>query len=158
MELEPISLVLRFAFLAILFLFLLWVARSARRDLVRTRSASPSGAYDRTVGPTPGGSRDAWLVVESSTDLEPGTRFDLFGGATLGRSGQAEITFSDRYASGVHARVYPRGERFFIEDMNSTNGTLLDGAPVVGETELAEGAIVAIGDTSFRFETEGRGQ
>ena len=156
MELEPIALVLRFAFLAILLLFLLWIARSAGRDLVRTRAASGSD-YDRTVGPTPGGSRDAWLVVESSTDLEPGTRFDLFGGATLGRSGQAEITFTDRYASGVHARVYPRGERFFIEDMNSTNGTLLDGAPVVGETELAEGAIVAIGDTSFRFETESRG-
>jgi len=154
MELEPISLVLRFAFLAILFLFLLWVARSARRDLVRTRSSS-AVAYDRTVGPTPGGSRDAWLVVESSSDLDPGTRFDLFGGATLGRSGQAEITFSDRYASGIHARVYPRGEKFFIEDMNSTNGTLLDGAPVVGETELAQGAIVAIGDTSFRFETDG---
>lgn len=155
MEFEPISLVLRFAFLAILFLFLFWIARSARRDLVRTRSSSGSD-YDRTVGPTPGGSHDAWLVVEASTDLAPGTRFDLFGGATLGRSGQAEITFTDRYASGIHARVYPRGERFFIEDMNSTNGTLLDGAPVVGETELAEGAIVAIGDTSFRFETEGR--
>ena len=157
MELEPISLVLRFAFLAILFLFLLWIARSGRRDLVRTRTAHGSG-YDRTVGPTPGGSRDAWLVVESSTDLEPGTRFDLFGGATLGRSGQAEITFTDRYASGIHARVYPRGERFYIEDMNSTNGTLLDGAPVVGETELGEGALVAIGDTTFRFETEGSGR
>lgn len=154
MDLEPISLFLRFAFLAILFLFLLWIARSARRDLVRTGTSSAS-AYDRTVGPTPGGSRDAWLVVESSTDLEPGTRFDLFGGATLGRSGEAEITFTDRYASGIHARVYPRGDRFFIEDMNSTNGTLLDGAPVIGETELAEGAIVAIGDTSFRFQLDG---
>lgn len=154
MDLEPISLVLRFAFLAILFLFLLWIARSARRDLVRTGTSAES-AYDRTVAPTPGGSRDAWLVVEASTDLVPGTRFDLFGGATLGRSGEAEITFSDRYASGIHARVFPRGERFFIEDMNSTNGTLLDGAPVIGETELADGATIAVGDTSFRFETDG---
>jgi len=154
-DLEPISLVLRFAFLAILFLFLLWIARSAWRDLVRTGSSSARSDHDRTVGPSPGGSRDAWLVVESGTDLAPGTRFDLFGGATLGRSGDAEITFSDRYASGVHARVYPRGDRFFIEDMNSTNGTLLDGAPVVGSTELAEGATIAIGDTSFRFVMDG---
>jgi pSer/pThr/pTyr-binding forkhead associated (FHA) protein len=154
MDLEPISLFLRFAFLAIFFLFLLWIARSARRDLVRTGSDARSD-YDRTVGPVPGGSRDAWLVVESSSNLAPGTRYDLFGGATLGRSGDAEITFSDRYASGVHARVYPRGDRFFIEDMNSTNGTLLDGAPVVGATELAEGATIAIGDTSFRFVMDG---
>ncbi|MFZ9668981.1 MAG: FHA domain-containing protein [Solirubrobacterales bacterium] len=154
MDLAPISLVLRVAFLAFLFLFLLWIARSARKDLIRTRSSAGPGV-DRTVGPVPGGSRDAWLVVETSSNLEPGTRFDLFGGATLGRSGEAEIAFSDRYASGIHARVYPRGERFFIEDMNSTNGTLLDGAPVIGETELADGALVAIGDTSFRFVSEG---
>jgi len=154
MDLEPISLFLRFAFLAIFFLFLLWIARSARRDLVRTGSSARSD-YDRTVGPMPGGSRDAWLVVESSSNLAPGTRYDLFGGATLGRSGDAEITFSDRYASGIHARVYPSGDRFFIEDMNSTNGTLLDGAPVVGATELAEGATIAIGDTSFRFLMDG---
>lgn len=157
MELAPISLVLRLAFLAFLFLFLLWIARSARKDLIRAGSAAGAPS-DRTVGPTPGGNQDAWLVVETSSNLEPGTRFDLFGGATLGRSSEAEIAFSDRYASGIHARVYPRGDRFYIEDMNSTNGTLLDGAPVIGETELADGAVVAIGDTSFRFVTEGAGR
>ena len=78
--------------------------------------------------------------------------------APLGRSRDAEISFSDSYASGVHARVYPRGDRFFVEDMNSTNGTLLNGAPVYGETELVDGSRIAIGDTTFRFETGGRGR
>lgn len=153
MDLQPISVVLQFAFLAVFFLLLLWIARAARRDLVRTGSGAP-GAFDRTVGPGAGASSEAWLVVEQSTDLAPGTRFDLFGGATLGRSGAADVAFTDRYASGLHARVYPRGERFFVEDLNSTNGTLLDGAPVIGETELADGAKVSIGDTTFRFEME----
>jgi pSer/pThr/pTyr-binding forkhead associated (FHA) protein len=100
-----------------------------------------------------GGTRDAWLVVERSESLTPDTRFDLFGGATLGRSADADISFDDRYASGLHARVYPRGDRYFVEDMNSTNGTLMNGAPLVGENELSDGFTIAIGDTTFRFET-----
>lgn len=155
MDLQPIAVALKFAFLAILFLYLFWIARSARKDLVAARSSS---GQDRTIGSSPGGNREAWLVVEQGGDLAPGTRFDLFGGATLGRSRDAEISFSDSYASGVHARVYPRGDRFFVEDMNSTNGTLLNGAPVYGETELVDGSRIAIGDTTFRFETGGRGR
>lgn len=152
MDIQPIAVALKFAFLAILFLYLFWIARSARKDLVTARVSS---RYDRTVGPAPGGNRDAWLVVEEGGDLAPGTRFDLFGGATLGRSAEAGVSFSDSYASGIHARVYPRGDRFFVEDMNSTNGTLLNGAPVYGETELSDGARIRIGDTTFRFESEG---
>lgn len=154
MDIQPIAVALKFAFLALLFLYLLWIARSARKDLVVARTSS---AADRTIGSSPGGNREAWLVVEEGGDLASGTRFDLFGGATLGRSSDAGISFSDGYASGIHARVYPRGERFFVEDMNSTNGTLLDGAPVYGETELADGARIRIGDTIFRFESGGRG-
>lgn len=152
MDLEPVSAVLKFGFLAILFLYLVWIARGARRDLVRSASATDDVTGIASV---PASGQDAWLVVESGGELEPGTRFDLFGGATLGRSSEAEISFTDRYASGIHARVYPRGGRYFIEDMNSTNGTLLNGAQVVGETELADGWVVQIGDTSFRFEADG---
>jgi hypothetical protein len=151
-DLEPVSTALKFGFLAILFLYLVWIARGARRDLVRS-ATSIDDVTGIASAPAAGG--DAWLVVEAGGDLEPGTRFDLFGGATLGRSAEAEVRFSDRYASGIHARVYPRGGRYFIEDMNSTNGTLLNGAQVVGETELADGWVVQIGDTSFRFEAEG---
>lgn len=154
MDIQPIAVALKFAFLAILFLYLVWIARSARKDLVAARRSSD---HDRTIGATPGGNRDAWLVVEEGGNLAPGTRFDLFGGASLGRSSNAEVSFSDSYASGIHARVYPRGDRFFVEDMNSTNGTLLNGAPVIGETELADGSRIRIGDTTFRFETGGRG-
>jgi pSer/pThr/pTyr-binding forkhead associated (FHA) protein len=39
-----------------------------------------------------------------------------------------------------------------VEDMNSTNGTLLNGATLVGEAELIDGDAVQIGDTVFRFE------
>lgn len=152
MDFEPVSVALKFAFLGLLYLFLLWIAFSARKDLKRSSGvvATESGFGGGGSGSAP----DAWLVVDASDSLDPGSRFDLFGGATLGRSAEADIAFTDRYASGLHARVYPRGARYFVEDMNSTNGTLLNGAPVIGETELADGSVIAIGDTAFRFQVE----
>lgn len=151
MDFEPVSIALKFAFLGVLYLFLLWVANSARKDLKRN-SGSADGPETGIRGG--GGVRDAWLVVEASDNLDQGSRFDLFGGVTLGRSADADIAFSDRYASGLHARVYSRADRYFVEDMNSTNGTLLNGAPVIGEVEVPDGSKIAIGDTSFRFELD----
>ena len=156
MDYEPISVALKFAFLAILYLFLIWVVSSARKDLRRNRGSGADSAQTvGGLGSAGGGTQDAWLVVERSDSLAADTRFDLFGGATLGRSGQADISFEDRYASSLHARVYARGDRYFVEDMNSTNGTLLNGAQLVGENELTDGYTISIGDTTFRFETDG---
>ena len=62
------------------------------------------------------------------------------------------MQIDDRYASGIHARVFARDGRTFVEDMSSTNGTLLNGATLKGEAELIDGDTVQIGDTVFRFE------
>lgn len=154
MEYDPISVALKFGFLAVLFLFLLVIARSAVKDLQRTTSPAPDAtgfhpapAFSEVVRGT-----DAWLVVERGGGLEAGDRFDLIGGLSIGRSRDADVQISDRYASSIHARVFSRGERFFVEDMNSTNGTLLNGATLKGEAELIDGDNVQIGDTVFSFE------
>ncbi len=152
MDYEPISVALKFGFLAVLYLFLLWVATSARKDL--KRSAGGELGSDTTIGGVPTGGYDAWLVVVRGGGLEAGTRFDVFGGVTMGRSGEADVSFTDRYASGLHARLYPRGDRYFLEDMNSTNGTLLDGGAVTSDAEVRDGSMIEIGDTAFRFEMD----
>ncbi len=152
MDFEPLSIALKFAFLGVLYLFLFWIAVAARKDLRRNANG---GSGDQTGISSGGGTaRDAWLIVESSDSLDRGSRFDLFGGVTLGRSADADIAFTDRYASGIHARVYPRAGRYFVEDMNSTNGTLLNGTPVNGEIEIRDGSTLAIGDTSFRLQID----
>jgi FHA domain len=151
----PLAVGLKFGFLAVLYLFLLWVARSALKDLRRTTAPAPdqTGLHapprlDGEAAP----SEEAWLVVERGAGLEPGARFDLFGGISIGRSSQADVTIQDRYASGVHARIYARRGHYYIEDMNSTNGTLLNDRSLNGEAELIEGDLIRIGDTEFRFE------
>jgi len=151
---DPISVALKFGFLAVLYLFLLTIARSALKDLRRTVSPAPDAtgfhaapAYAEAPRDT-----DAWLVVERGGGLDPGQRFDLIGGLSIGRSKDSDVQIQDRYASGLHARVFSREGQFVVEDMNSTNGTLLNGATLQGEAELIDGDTVQIGDTEFRFE------
>ena len=91
-------------------------------------------------------------VVEEGGGLSKGEHFDLFGGVSLGRSADADIRLDDRYASGIHARVFNRGGGYFVEDMNSTNGTLLNSRELHGEAELNPGDSIRIGDSEFRFE------
>lgn len=155
MDTEPIAVALKFGFLAVLYLFLLWVARSAFRELRRTTTPAPEATGIHPIGP--GGraaATDAWLVAAKGGGLEPGERFDLFGGLSIGRSTDADIRIEDRFASGVHARVYSRGANYYVEDMNSTNGTFLNGGRLNGEAKLNDLDELRIGDTEFRFELD----
>jgi hypothetical protein len=153
-EYDPISVALKFGFLAVLYLFVLVIARSALKDLRRTVSPAPDATGFHAApayAEAPRGA-DAWLVVERGGGLERDHRFDLIGGLSIGRSKDSDVQIEDRYASGLHARVFSREGRFFVEDMSSTNGTLLNGATLQGEAELIDGDTIEIGDTVFRFE------
>jgi hypothetical protein len=155
MDTEPIAVALKFGFLAVLYLFLFWVAQSAFRELRRTTTPAPEATGIHPIGP--GGraaATDAWLVVVTGGGLEPGERFDLFGGISIGRSPDADVRIEDRYASGVHARLYSRGASYYVEDMNSTNGTFLNGGRLEGEAELKDLDQIRIGGTEFRFELD----
>jgi FHA domain len=155
MDSEPIAVALKFGFLIVLYLFLLWVARSGLRELRGTTTPAPEATGFHPIGP--GGrepATDAWLVAVKGGGLDAGERFDLFGGLTIGRSTDADVRIEDRFASGVHARVYGRGARYYLEDMNSTNGTFLNGRQLEGESELSDLDEVRIGDTEMRFELD----
>jgi hypothetical protein len=150
---DPLSVALKFGFLAVLSLFLLFIARSALKDLRGTVAPAPdsTGFHPAPAfGEAAGG--DAWLIAERGGGLDPGARFDLIGGLSIGRSGECDVRIDDRYASGLHARVFSREGRTYVEDMRSTNGTLLNDAELKGEAELIDGDVVRIGDTEFRFE------
>jgi hypothetical protein len=151
---DPLSTALKFGFLAVLFLFLLVIARSAFRDLRRTAAPAPdaTGFHGVVGGPEVQRGNDAWLIAERGGGLTRDERFDLIGGLSIGRSKDADVQIDDRYASGIHVRLFTREGRHWVEDMNSTNGTTLNGAALNGEAELVDGDTVQIGDTVFRFE------
>ena len=157
MDYDPISVALKFGFLAVLYLFVLVIARSAFKDLRRTVAPAPdaTGFHAAPVFGEPARGPDGWLIAERGGGLEKNHRFDLIGGLSIGRSKDADVQIDDRYASSIHARAFSREGRFFVEDMSSTNGTLLNGATLQGEAELIDGDTVQIGDTVFRLEVGG---
>ena len=83
---------------------------------------------------------------------EPGTTFDVGEGATFGRSDGADIRVDDPFASSAHARIFPRGEFMYLEDMGSTNGTYLNGRQVKTAERLKMADMIRIGDSEYRYE------
>jgi hypothetical protein len=159
--LDPVAVGLKFGFLAVLYLFLLWVARSALKDLRRTAHGPISApTYDDATGLHRaadgfGGDSvagDPRLRVEVAAGLRSGDAYDLSNGAVLGRGDQADIQLDDAFASGQHARLMPHGEVIVLEDLGSTNGTYLNGEPVRGPQPLHDGDTIRIGDSEFTFE------
>jgi FHA domain len=159
--LEPVSVGLKFGFLAVLYLFLLWVVRSALKDLRRppTPRAAASGPVvsDATamhsaaegLGPERLEEAEALLKVEQAPGLEPGSAFDLVGGAVLGRGDSVDIQLEDPFASTRHARISWQGSTVMIEDLGSTNGTYLNDEPLRGPAPLHVGDRIRIGDSEF---------
>ena len=161
MELDPIAVGLKFGFLAVLYLFLLWVARSTLKDLRRGTEpsyAGPSADYQDATGmygASAPGRRDVGrpkLRVRSGAVLTPGSAYDLSEGALLGRGDQADIRLEDGFASSRHARLVPQGDVMVLEDLGSTNGTYLNGEPLRGPQPLHDGDRIRIGDSEFSFE------
>ena len=161
--LQPISVALKFGFLAVLYLFLIWVAWSVVRDLRRgTRGRTPAApeqvpsdatsmyaAVDPIEAETNG--FEPRLFVERAPGHESGTAYELVHGATLGR-GDVEIQIDDPFASTRHARISRQGHVLVIEDLGSTNGTYLNEEPLSGPQPLHPGDRIRIGDSEFYYE------
>jgi hypothetical protein len=150
--LEPVSVALKFGFLAVLYLFLLWLARSALKDLRRGESAARIApvASDAT-GLHAAVGRDALLVVDRAPGHESGSRYDVSNGATLGR-GDVEVVLEDPFASSQHARIERQGGAVVLEDLGSTNGTYLNDELLRGPQPLHSGDRIRIGDSHFVFQ------
>jgi len=143
---DPISVVLQLAFIAVLYLFLLWVARSSLKDL-RRGPAVPTAAE-------PPGERSAQpplIVVEGGGGLRAGATFAVNGSMTIGRSPAADVEIEDRFASARHARVFVHEGLYYVEDMGSTNGTYLNGRRLRSQELLRPQDRIRIGDTEFQY-------
>jgi hypothetical protein len=157
---EPLAVALKFGFLAVLYLFLLWVARSAMKDL--GRSVSGEAAAEAVDAPAPRRRETALpdlragvaprLEVVAAMGHQPGAGFDVGRGATMGRSDSAEIRVDDPFASSAHARIFARGDFMYLEDMGSTNGTYLNGRQVKTAERLKVADVIRIGDSEYRYE------
>src|ERR687898_1587819 len=157
---EPLAVALKFGFLLVLYVFLLWMARSAMRDLARYGGTAAAAEPVEAPSPVRRGRGDPDLRAGVSPRLhvvaamghEPGTTFEVGEGATFGRSDNADIRVDDAFASSAHARIFPRSEFMYLEDMGSTNGTYLNGRQVKTAERLKMADTIRIGDSEYRYE------
>jgi FHA domain-containing protein len=163
--LEPVSVLLQFGFLAVLYLFLLWVARSGLKDLRRQavprrsvagavdggQAPDVTGLHAAAHAPGNGAGGEPRLVVERAPGHQPGWEYDIGPGAVLGRGEQAEIRLEDTFASSRHARLVRQGGIVVLEDLGSTNGTYLNEELVTGPQPLHVGDRVRIGGSEFTY-------
>jgi hypothetical protein len=154
---DPLAVALQFGFLLILYLFLVWVARSARRDLVRGQEPAVDDPHDREemaerrLGPDLSAGVEPQLQVVAAMGYEPGTVLDVSDGATMGRADSADIHVEDPFASSVHARIFARNGFMYVEDMGSTNGTYLNGRQLRKPEQLKPADKIRIGDSEYSY-------
>ena len=149
---EEALLVLKLAFLVLLYLFIWRIVRSAARDVRMPQESfilAPSQAAELAA------LRDSGrLVVVRSPALSEGDELTLNSSALLlGRGSDNDVNLArDEFASSKHARVEPRRDGVWVEDVGSTNGTYLNGIRLTTAKRLAPGDVVRIGETELRYE------
>jgi len=132
--------IVRVLFLVLLYLFLYGIARTLIRDL-RAAAREPTTELGR-------------LVVVASPSGEPpeGSTLSLDAITTIGRDVNNAIVVDDQFASSQHAVLTFRGRTWYVEDLRSTNGTFVNGAPVDGVVPLGYGDELQVGRVRLRLE------
>ena len=168
-----VLLILKIVFLVLLYAFVWRVIRTAGKEpkvgassragggpaadsMILTPSAAKAAGLGSaglaSTGPRP--RRAVHLVVQRSPSLDADAVFPV-GSApvTVGRGGQNDLVLDgDEFASSRHARIEARGDGVWVQDLDSTNGTFLNGARVVGAERMSPGDILRVGETDLRVE------
>jgi hypothetical protein len=155
---DTVLLLLKIGFLVLLYLFIWRIVRTASRDLrlpqesfILAPSREGGGGMASARPPVHTGR----LVVVKSPELEEGLDFELDSAQlTIGRGQQNDIALpADEFASARHARVEPRQDGVWVQDLGSTNGTYLNGARLERPRRLSSGDVVRVGETDLRYDT-----
>jgi hypothetical protein len=148
---------IRVAFLAVLWLFVIAAIGVVRTDLLgtvatkmrrgRNQMAPMPPPQPRPPRPAkPGRGTPRFLVVTEGA--LSGVSIDLADQqVTMGRANDATLVLNDDYASTYHARIFPQDGQWLVEDLGSTNGTYLDRQKVARPTPVPVGVPIRIGKT-----------
>lgn len=146
---------LRFGLLALLWVFVFSVISSQGRSLQiarpahlpkRKKKADKAAGVSADTPPPPTRVLARTLVITEGPLT--GRTIELGGQPLLiGRAQDAGLVLEDDYASGRHARIFPQGTRWFLEDLGSTNGTFVEGQQLTRTMAIDPGTAVRIGKT-----------
>ena len=141
-------LVLRIAFIALVYFFLYQVARVSIRELVLISTTTGSPPAAQAAMPRPASALEMIEPAESS--FYEGTTFPLDHYTTVGRHADNTIAIDDSFVSGSHAELAFDGGGWWLQDLGSTNGTRLNNQPVRSRVRISDGDIIQFGRVRLR--------
>jgi pSer/pThr/pTyr-binding forkhead associated (FHA) protein len=141
---EWFILLLRLLFVFLLYFFLFQVVRVILRELQTIAGGETAAPVSKPAG---------HLVVNhpGGSGLRPGERLDLQPVTVIGRHPHATIVLDDAFVSSEHARLSWQDGRWWVTDLESTNGTMLNGREVVVPTGLRYGDLIGIGEIELQL-------
>lgn len=138
---------LRIALIAVLWLFILIVLTVLRKD---TKATAPAASV-APARPAKRGEVPRHITIVDGPMR--GSRLDLDGVSevTIGRSPDCLFVVSDDYASSRHARLFQHGNEWFVEDLDSRNGTFVNGDRIDQPERVTTASTIKIGRTTVRL-------
>ena len=94
------------------------------------------------------------VIASVKGDLSLNTLFPLLPVTSIGRARGNTVVIDDSYVSSQHVLITHRGKQWWLEDLGSRNGTLLNDLPITESVVISNGDVIALGDTRFRIEPE----
>jgi hypothetical protein len=154
LETDETLLILKVAFLVLLYGFIVLVVRSATKGMDQAPQESiVLGAAEASKLRAEHGLQRTRLLVIRSPELQEGTTIEVTAPTIVGRDGQAGIRLDrDEFASGRHARIEPRPEGAWVSDLGSTNGTFVNGKKLERDQLARVGDLIRVGETELQVQ------
>jgi pSer/pThr/pTyr-binding forkhead associated (FHA) protein len=154
LETDETLLILKIAFLVLLYGFIVLVVRSATKDLGSAPQESiVLGAAEASALRAQLGVRPARFLVLRSPELAEGSTIEVTTSTVAGRDAKSGVHLArDEFASARHARFEPRPDGVLVDDLGSTNGTFVNGARLRESRVLRPGDVVRIGETELQVQ------
>lgn len=131
-------------FIVILYVIIYYALKIMYKDIKsggkKIRPSSIRGNYGLEI-----------ISAGNGKDLKDGSIIPIRSDITIGRKSDNSIVLSDQHVSGNHAKIMVRSNGLFIEDLNSTNGTYLNGNRIKGKVKLMNKNEIKIGTAVFKI-------
>jgi len=140
--------ILKILFLVLLYVFIWRIVRTASSDLRLPQESVILSPQQAGLLGVPRSIQTGRLILPSGEEHLVDSR-----ALTIGRSSANDLPLeSDEFASVRHARIEPRRDGVWVEDIGSTNGTYVNGARLSAPRRLAPGDVIRVGSTDLRYE------
>jgi pSer/pThr/pTyr-binding forkhead associated (FHA) protein len=149
-------LIVKVAFLVVLYLFVARAVRAIMLDVYGPRADRPPGrrrAAKARAAPAPKPARSSRRLARELVvhDLEGRRTVPLADEVTIGRAASCDLVVSDNYVSNVHARIFAKDGAFWLEDLGSTNGTYVNRGKVSVPVAIGPGDEIRVGKATLEL-------